>query len=509
MGRGGATQGRTSLTWPLELPPSRAARVSSRSCSGTSVAVPRDVPGRQAIAIVTAALFAGCVGASGDESPADLGCEGKCDGASSASVAALLLGNLHAQMDTGVTLFGQERFNVTGVKRDGTQWLATAGDVDRSDAKTVLGAHPVVMGFDAWDLAIKPQSWSPSGAVHAEAARHVHANGGIVEMAFHMHGCAVGSFNAPGNEGCLCRAANDDAFARTWLLAEYAKVADAIVTHGLDRIPIVFRPLHEHDGGWFWWGAPHWNCSGSPRYTGAAAYQRVFRTIVTYLRETRGLRNLLIAYSPVAAADDASYLHGYPGDAYVDILGADFYYQATPSFAEQSAMFREQLARITRIARTHGKVAALTEVGNTQLSSEPTHRWYTDHLLPLLTAPGVDVAYAMTWENRTSGAQQFWLPYEGHAGAADARAFADHAATALLEDAPAFDAAPATFPVCNTCTSDPDGDRWGWESDQSCRVASWCVAPEVPSCVRCASDPDGDGWGWENARSCVVLASCR
>jgi len=59
--------------------------------------------------------------------------------------------------------------------------------------------------------------------------------------------------------------------------------------------------------------------------------------------------------------------------------------------------------------------------------------------------------------------------------------------------------AMAATPTCSSAASDPDGDGWGWENNQSCKVA--------PKCASAASDPDGDGWGWENNQSCMVVAS--
>ncbi len=448
---------------------------------------------------------------SGVDAPPDVACSVDCSPPASDAPRVHLLENLLAQMDDAV-LFGQESFNITGVNADGTSWIATEASVDRSDARSVAGDHPAVLGFDAWDFAVKPADWSPTPAAHAAAARYVHAHGGVVEMAFHMPGCATPSFEAAGNEACLCRVANDDELARSWFLSEYARVADAIVRFEKDRIPIVFRPLHEHHGGWFWWGEPYWSCEryvANPKYTGAAAFERVFRTVVTYLRDRRELDNLLFAYSPGLADDEAAYLRGYPGDAYVDILGTDVYYGGSPSFASQTASYGRQLAMVSRLAEARHKVAALTEVGNTLLATPlgGATRWYTEHLLPLVTSPGVRLAYAMTWVNRASN--DFFVPYPGHPDADDFRAFVDHPATALLADAPRFDAPPTRgYPVCRSCTADPDGDRWGWEDAASCRVASWCLVPDVIVCRRCDADPDGDGWGWENDRSCVVLASC-
>ncbi|KES07834.1 beta-mannosidase [Streptomyces toyocaensis] len=79
--------------------------------------------------------------------------------------------------------------------------------------------------------------------------------------------------------------------------------------------------------------------------------------------------------------------------------------------------------------------------------------------------------------------------------------------------------APNGYPYCvNGGSSDPDGDGWGWENNQSCVVrgssadtgsSGGGTAPNgYPYCVNGgSSDPDGDGWGWENNQSCVVRGS--
>jgi hypothetical protein len=323
-----------------------------------------------------------------------------------------------------------------------------------------------------------------------------------------------------GNEACLCRIANDDAFARRWLVeGKLASLADALIAEDLDQIPIILRPLHEHNRAWFWWGEPAWDCARhvvSPRWTGAEAYRRVFRTIVAYLRHERGLTNLLVAYAPNRArgiARDATYLRGYPGDEFVDVLGLDFYYDGWPAPALQSEVLIGALRTVTRLARARGKVAALTEVGDFRLASEEVPRaWFTGHLGPALRASGVDLAYAMTWENSRDRPKEFYVPYGDHAAVADFVGFASDPSIALLGDATPPDRVAAdAAPVCGGCAADPDGDGWGWEDARSCRVASWCepASDRFPVCRGCGVDPDGDGWGWEDGRSCVVLPTCR
>jgi len=56
-------------------------------------------------------------------------------------------------------------------------------------------------------------------------------------------------------------------------------------------------------------------------------------------------------------------------------------------------------------------------------------------------------------------------------------------------------------PVCLVDT-DVDGDGWGWENGQSCRITTASGNPVaiVGPCV----DPDGDGFGWDGSESCFV-----
>jgi mannan endo-1,4-beta-mannosidase len=75
------------------------------------------------------------------------------------------------------------------------------------------------------------------------------------------------------------------------------------------------------------------------------------------------------------------------------------------------------------------------------------------------------------------------------------------------------DRSPDGYPWCTSnAYIDPNGDGWGWENNQSCKVRSDSsqsgtqYAPNgYPYCTSSAyADSNGDGWGWENNQSCVV-----
>lgn len=78
-----------------------------------------------------------------------------------------------------------------------------------------------------------------------------------------------------------------------------------------DNTPVLFRPLHEASGGWFWWGAK-----------GAEPCKALWRLMFDRLVNYHGLKNLIWVWTTDAATDN---LDWYPGDEYVDILGADIY----------------------------------------------------------------------------------------------------------------------------------------------------------------------------------------
>ena len=73
-------------------------------------------------------------------------------------------------------------------------------------------------------------------------------------------------------------------------------------------IPVIWRPLHEAQGGWFWWGSK-----------GATAYKSLWRLLHDRLTNHHGLHNLIWVYTGDANQE------WYPGDDQVDIVGVDSY----------------------------------------------------------------------------------------------------------------------------------------------------------------------------------------
>ena len=84
-------------------------------------------------------------------------------------------------------------------------------------------------------------------------------------------------------------------------------------------IAVVWRPLHEASGGWFWWGA------GSPE-----CYVQLYRLVFNRMVGTNKLTNLIWVWNinndPKFGYDyNALNAAWYPGDDYVDIVAVDIY----------------------------------------------------------------------------------------------------------------------------------------------------------------------------------------
>lgn len=112
------------------------------------------------------------------------------------------------------------------------------------------------------------------------------------------------------------------------------------------NIPILWRPLHEASGKWFWWG-----------YKGPEACKALYKLLFERLTKHHGLNNLIWVWTTDEAGDA---LDWYPGDEYVDIIGRDYYYY--PREANHNSL----VASFEKVKEIFGgkKIVALSENGS-------------------------------------------------------------------------------------------------------------------------------------------------
>lgn len=177
--------------------------------------------------------------------------------------------------------------------------------------KTNTGKYPALLGFDFMNETMN-YSWYDKTAVIKEAVKWYRKNG-LVTFCWHWrdpsHATEEFYTNKTSFDVSKISDTNSDEYKAMVrdidIIAGYLKqLQDSVV-------PVLFRPLHEASGGWFWWGAK----TAEPC---KALWRLMFDRLVNY----HGLKNLIWVWTTDASSSNLSW---YPGDAYVDILGMDIY----------------------------------------------------------------------------------------------------------------------------------------------------------------------------------------
>ncbi len=95
------------------------------------------------------------------------------------------------------------------------------------------------------------------------------------------------------------------------------RIATALAQLRDAGVVVLWRPMQEMNGEWFWWGHGTYGNDGGP-------YRRVWQDMYRYFTEEKGLDNLLWVYSPADGGAKAA-AQNYPGADYVDVVGPTCY----------------------------------------------------------------------------------------------------------------------------------------------------------------------------------------
>ncbi|MGV3539581.1 MAG: glycoside hydrolase family 26 protein [Rufibacter sp.] len=297
------------------------------------------------------------------------------------------------------TLFGHQH-----ATEYGHGW---SGDEDRSDVKSVTGSHPAVIGVDFSGFSGR----SPEAIARAKEALRknvvdTYNRGGVTTAAWH--------FSNPVSGGGFYWVDTVSLPAVKYIIpggqahGQYKEILRGIGewAHNLKGkdgtlAPVIFRPFHEFDGGWFWWGKPH---------TSREEFVSLWRFTVSYLRDSLQVHNFLYAFSPDNKfTTEEEFLERYPGDEWVDMVGMDNYGDmGRDRYAIDVAA--QKLKIISDYARKAGKLAAFTETG---LESIPDTTWWTNTLLKTMKMHDMDLSYVLVWRNDTRSPTHYYAPFPG------------------------------------------------------------------------------------------------
>lgn len=194
-------------------------------------------------------------------------------------------------------------------------WRGTnALGLELTHITNTTGRLPAVLGLDLAGVTrtedSRRQRWRHAAAEHAidwYVNRH-----GIVTLCWHW-AAPLGErvIYAKDTQFDLQRALTNGTEEHTAVLRDLDAVAAELKLLQEARVPVLWRPLHEANGRWFWWGAH-----------GPEPFRRLWRLMFDRFTAQHKLNNLIWVFSPGAATDLADW---YPGDEYVDIIGQDHY----------------------------------------------------------------------------------------------------------------------------------------------------------------------------------------
>lgn len=308
---------------------------------------------------------------------------------------------LKEKMDSKDILFGQQHATDEGVTLSDTS--SRVGSED-SEIKNSVGDYPAVFGWDTLSIDGFERP-GEEGDIETSikntvtSMKKAHDLGGIIVLSMHPHNFVTGgSFNDISGDvvNNILPGGEYHTQFNNWL-DNIAGVATQLKDDDGNSIPIIFRPFHEQNGGWFWWGASTTNPN---------QYTALFRYTVEYLRDTKGVDNILYAYSPNSSiqGDKESYLKTYPGDNYVDILGIDSYDNKENAGSETFLNgLTKDLEMIVSLAQEKNKIAALTEFGYSPQGIKETGNtldWYTKLFNQIQKNENASkIAYMLTWAN--------------------------------------------------------------------------------------------------------------
>lgn len=267
---------------------------------------------------------------------------------------------------------------------------------ERSDTKDFTGDYPAVAGFELGHLELGNER-SLDSVSFTEIKEQIKAHykrGGVITISWHLdnpltmqlpdvksrrQGGTAWDVSSKEVVASILPGGKNHELFKTWMERLAAFFADLKDEKG-KPIPVIFRPWHEHSGSFFWWGTNI--CTDED-------YAALWRYTVTFLRDKKGLHNILYAYNTDRVTSLEQYMKGYPGDDVIDMLSLDMY--------DRGAQFGPELDNalgfVTAEAVKRNKLTALSETGGRRGLAD----WWSAVLLPVVSK--YPVGYVLTWRH--------------------------------------------------------------------------------------------------------------
>ncbi|MBQ9110316.1 MAG: glycoside hydrolase [Oscillospiraceae bacterium] len=214
------------------------------------------------------------------------------------------------------------------------------------------GEQPAIRGIDflAYNTTSDWRDQAPERCIE-----WVNEYGGIATVSWHWNvpteeGSTETAFyvestgNTPFTTFSVTNAVTEGTWEHELILKDIELIAGELQKLEDADVPILWRPLHEAEGAWFWWGAE-----------GPEACKKLYRLLYDQLTNVYGLDNLIWQWTGYTYETSADW---YPGDDVVDMVGYDKYnaVDGLPNLSSISSTF------YSLVQSTDGeKMVAMTE----------------------------------------------------------------------------------------------------------------------------------------------------
>ncbi|MBQ8410830.1 MAG: lipoprotein [Ruminiclostridium sp.] len=167
------------------------------------------------------------------------------------------------------------------------------------------GKYPAIRGLDFMNNDF-------DGVV--ERSIEWHEKGGIVTICWHTGVISSGYQESKDDNPDFSKLLTEGTDEYNEMIESWDKAAVALQELRDVGVPVLWRPFHEFDGGWFWWGKG-----------GAENFIKLWRMMYDRYTNEFGLTNLIWVLGYCGEVKDG----WYPGDEYCDIIGSDTYDNST------------------------------------------------------------------------------------------------------------------------------------------------------------------------------------
>jgi mannan endo-1,4-beta-mannosidase len=305
---------------------------------------------------------------------------------------------------------------------EGVGWQ-NQGDGFCGDVCKVTKLHPAVYGWDFSDVFEKDETYKQA---LREKMIQVYEAGGINEISWHMINPVTRGNYEDKTFACARILSGGDLNGEflNWM-DQFAYFLKQLKTKDGTPIPVIFRPWHEPNATWFWWGIEV--CSSDH-------YKELWSATLERLRDVDQVHQLLWAYSYNWVPGEN--LGQWPGDDKLDIIGIDFYFLPLIS-SFQPALFKRQLNSLAEKAREKGKIAAVTEMGYQKemgYQDLPGKKFWSSTFLNTMDSEEIahGISYVLFWRNTSK--DHYFLPYPGDVSVEDFNHVVEDPSALFLEN---------------------------------------------------------------------------